>query len=151
VSLGKALRKSSLLSSSVRKGKQALRKSDRERIVEEGSARVLDSLDLDAATRVLLPAEARWDYLLGTSISEAAIVAAEVHPANTGEARLIVAKKRAAAQLLKAHLDPNARVRRWYWISSGSTKITRGTPEARLLDKEGIRLVGRLLKLPNDT
>jgi hypothetical protein len=150
VSVRKALKKGDPLVPAVEPGKQALRKNDRERVSESSTVRVLDSLDLDAATQVSHGGENRWDYLLGTSHGNLPLIAVEVHPANTGEARVLIAKKRAAEAVLRSSFEPGERVRRWFWIASGGTKITRNTPEARMLDAAGIRLVGSRLLLDRE-
>jgi len=151
MSVAKALKTGNALATAIRPGKQALRKGERDRVEESPAARVIDSLDLDTATRATHGNESRWDYLLGTTRTDLPLVAVEVHPANTGEARVVIAKKRAAQAVLRSSLAPGAIVGRWYWIASGKTVITRGTPEARLLDSAGIRLVGSRLKLDRDT
>ena len=151
MSVEKALRKGNALAAEVKPGKQALQKTDRNRVEEAPATRIVDSLDLDAATRSTHSRGNRWDYLLGTSRTDIPLVAVEVHPANTGEARVVIAKKRAAQELLRSSLTQGAAVKRWYWVSSGKTVITRGMPEARLLDAAGIRLVGSRLKLDDET
>jgi hypothetical protein len=150
VSVGRALREGSSLASKVKKGKHALKHVDRERIEEAPAARAVDSLDLDAATQETHSNENRWDYLLGTTRTELALIAVEVHEANTGQAKVLVAKKRAAQEVLSSHLAKGEKVRRWFWTASGKTRITRGTPEARLLDANGIILVGSRLRLGHE-
>jgi hypothetical protein len=147
MSVAKALKKGDALASAVKAGKQALRRGDRDRVEESPAARAVDSLDLDTATQAAHAKEHRWDYLLGTTRTDIPLIAVEVHPANTGEAKVLVAKKHAAQDVLRASLEQGATVKRWYWIASGKTVITRGTPEARLLDANGIVLVGSRLKL----
>jgi hypothetical protein len=150
MSVEKALKKGNALATEVRPGKQALRKADRDRVEEAPAARIVDSLDLDTATRATHSQESRWDYLLGTTRADIPLIAAEVHPANTGEVSVVIAKKRAAQEVLRSSLTQGATVKRWYWIASGKTVITRGTPEARRLDKAGIQLVGSRLKLDDE-
>ena len=150
MSVHKALKKGNSLAKAVKPGKQALRKSDRECIGESSSARIIDSLDLDAETKFSHPSAHRWDYLLGTSHGGLPLIAVEVHPANTGAARVVIEKKRAAEGVLRSSLNPGARVKRWYWIASGKTVITRNTPESRMLDAAGIRLVGSHLNLDRE-
>jgi hypothetical protein len=147
VSVGKALKQESALVAAVHPGKRALRRGDRERVVESAAVRVIDSLDLDAQTAAERGNENRWDYLLGTTQSNLPLIAVEVHPANTGEVKVLIAKKRAAEKVLRSVLKPGAIVKRWYWIASGKTVITRNTPESRMLDAAGIRLVGSYLHL----
>ena len=150
MSVGKALRPGTALAAAVHPGKQALRKADRERIVESDAARVIDSLDLDSQTAAEHGSENRWDYLLGTTQSDLPLIAVEVHPANTGQVKVLIAKKRAAEKVLRSALEPGETVKRWYWISSGKTVITRNMPESRMLDAAGIRLVGSRLHLARE-
>lgn len=118
--------------------------------MESAKVRIVDSLDLDAATRGSFAQANRWDYLLGTSHGELPLIALEVHPANTGEARVIIEKKRAAEALLRSRLKPAVRVRRWFWVASGGTRISPNTPQAKLLEANGVRLVGNHLDLERE-
>jgi hypothetical protein len=149
VSVRKALRPSSGLLSEVKQGKKGLKSVDRGRI-HESETRVTDSMDLDAATEQTHGNENRWDYLLGTERASLSLIAVEVHEANTGQAKVLVAKKRAAQEVLRSHLKTGETVKRWYWVASGKTRVTRGTPESRMLDQAGIVLVGSQLKLDDD-
>jgi hypothetical protein len=151
MSVGKALKKGNALATAVKAGKQALQKGDRDRVEESPAARVVDSLDLDTATRDTHSEENRWDYLLGTTRADIPLIAVEVHPANAREVKVVIAKKRAAEELLRSSLVQGGTVRRWYWIASGKTVITRGMPEARRLNAAGIRLVGSRLKLDDES
>lgn len=146
MSVADALAPASPLAAAVRAGKQALERRDRSRIIE-GKVSVVDSLHLDRATKSDERDSRRWDYLLGLDHSAVHLIAVEVHPANTGGAREVVEKKKAAEALLKRELRRGHGVNRWYWIASGNVKITRNTPEARLLDAHRIRLVGTTLLL----
>jgi hypothetical protein len=150
MSVAKALKKGDVLGSAVQPGKQALQRIDRSRVEEGTSIKVVDSLDLDGATRGGHSRENRWDYLIGVSRADCSVVAVEVHPASAGQAKTIVAKKKAAQNVLRSSLVQGAVVHRWYWVASGKTTLTRNTPEARLLDANGIRLVGRQLSLERD-
>jgi hypothetical protein len=147
VSVQKALKAGTVLAARVKQGKQALKNIDRDRIEESPTARVVDSLDLDTATKDTHSNENRWDYLLGTTRAHLTFIAVEVHEANTGQAKVLIAKKRAAQEILASNLNKGHSVKRWYWVASGKTRITRGTPESRLLDAAGIVLVGSRLKL----
>ncbi|WP_225408230.1 hypothetical protein [Stigmatella hybrida] len=149
MSVRKALKPGSGLMDRVKQGKKGLKSADRGR-VHEAVTRVTDSMDLDAATEQTHGNEHRWDYLLGTDRASLALVAVEVHEANTGQAKVLVAKKRAAQEVLRSHLKGGETVKRWYWIASGKTRVTRGTPESRLLDLAGIVLVGSQLKLDDE-
>lgn len=143
--LSKALLPGSFLVDAVRKGKQAL--TDPSRVVETDRSRVVESLDLDAATRREKPSEPRWDYLLGTSVDGPSLIGLEIHNATAKEVRGVIAKKAAALDLLKQEMVPGSRVKAWYWVASGKVALTRGTAEARLLDQAGIILAGAVLRL----
>lgn len=151
MSVRDALAPGTALVAAVHPGKRALRRGDRERVVESAAARIVDSLDLDTQTAAERGRENRWDYLLGTTQSSLPLIAVEVHPANTGQVKVLIAKKRAAEAVLRSVLKPGQTVKRWYWIASGKTVITRNTPESRMLDAAGIRLVGSQLHLTRDS
>jgi len=85
--------------------------------------------------------------LAGDDTQGEQVCGVEVHPANTGEARVVIAKKQDAVNALKPHMATGQSVRRWYWVATGTNKISRNTPEARLLDRAGIILVGSHLAL----
>jgi hypothetical protein len=140
VSIKRALKGASTLHRFIRSGKQAVRSADRARIDDAGH--LVDSLDLEEALPADGPSIKRFDYLLGTNLEAPQILGLEVHPANTGEARIVVAKKQDTARALRPHLAAGATIKHWYWVASGPTGITRNTPQARLLDQNGIRLVG---------
>ena len=146
MSIERALKKTSLLLQSVGKGKQGMESADRACIIE-GRKKVVDSLNLDLATKAKHSSEPRWDYILGITNTDAEVIAVEVHPAKGSEARAIVAKKNAAEAVLKEELQSSQRVRRWFWVASGKTKLTETMPEAKLLNLNKIRLVGSVLKL----
>ena len=145
MSVAGALQPSSPLRRAVRAGKQGIRPADRPRIEEARPHCLVDSLDLDAALEEEAPGENRWDYLIGGTHAGQTLLGVEVHPAYTGEVKVVVAKKKAAQAQLRAHLDAKARVREWIWIASGPTRITKTMPQWRLLTSEGIRLVGSKL------
>jgi len=148
VSVRKSLHQKSPLVAAVEVGKKALRKSDRERLVEKPTRiRVVDSLDLDCAARLEQPEENRWDYLVGTSAAVAPVIAVEVHPANPGQVDTIVAKKKMAEGFLEAHLIKGMRPARWFWVATGSTTVSKNTREYRRLQLAGIDLVGSSLSL----
>jgi len=149
LSIQVVLKAGSSLQGSIRNGKQALRSVDRAR-VEAANGRILDSLDLETALSPGAPSIKRWDYLLGTSLEEQQVCGLEVHPANTGEARVVVAKKKDTEKALQPHMVAGCSIKRWYWVASGTTKITRNTPEARLLDLAGITLAGSHLVLRSE-
>lgn len=146
MSVAKAL-KVGKLAAQVRPGKQALTARDSERVREVRSQKVIDSLDLDGALKESLPQENRWDYLIGTNLTGREVLAVEVHPAYSSEVRSVIAKKQAAKTQLQGHLQSGAKVQAWLWVSSGPTRLAKTTPEFRLLQRAGIRLVGSALNI----
>ncbi len=149
MSIRQMLRPESRLARNVSRGMQALKPSHRSAITVSRTT-VLDSLDLDSATRHLLPIGRRWDYLLGTSRRQNMLVGVEVHPARANQVRPVIEKKRAAHRLLRDELIDARCVRCWLWIASGRSTITRTGPEARLLALAGVRFVGRRLHLEKE-
>jgi hypothetical protein len=147
VSVRRLLEPNSLLLPSVHVGKQALERAHRDRIVETDGRRVVDSLNLDATMMKARPREHRWDYLIGTTHPTLVVVGVEIHPATAGETKVMIAKKEAALHALKAHCTAGRSVKRWVWVSSGTTAITKSSREARQLVANGIRLVGKTLNL----
>jgi len=105
-----------------------------------------DSLDLDAAAREECPQENRWDYLLGVEQSYR-VIGIEPHAASEGQVTVIIAKRRWAVGFVRGHLKPGKFVADWYWVSSGRVGFQDTTRERRRLDQNGIKFVGRLLRL----
>lgn len=136
-----------MFSTHVQPGKRALRKVDRQRVTES-TAKIVDSLEMDRVLVSTEPAAHRWDYLLGTSSASDPLIAVEVHPANAKEAKVVVQKRERARDCLDRELAGGARaVRRWFWVASGRTTISKNSPEYRLLAKHGIELAGSSLNI----
>lgn len=147
MSLRVLLRQESTLRDWVQPGIQALSRADRRRIELARANVVVDSIGLDAALKGEHPSTARWDYWIGVRSSTGPLVAVEVHPANEGEVKGVIAKKHWALDVANKHL-PNKSVAAWYWIASGKTSITTNSRESRQLADAGIELVGSRLRLP---
>ncbi|WP_428264199.1 hypothetical protein [Haliangium sp.] len=145
--LKKALAKGSPLRDHVEAGLQALQRRDRNRVTATPSTYVADSLALDEVTADSRGPERCWDYVLGTRDARRALLGVEVHPATPGEVAAIIEKKRWADAELSRQLVPGRRVKQWYWVASGSTRLSKNTAEYRRLGLEGIELVGEHLRL----
>jgi hypothetical protein len=114
-------------------------------IAEDQRARIGDSLDLDSASRDEHPNENRWDYVVSIpDLTEFAGI--EPHHATDKEISVVVRKKRFAAEYLRNHLREGYRLTKWYWISSGSVSFSRMDKARRILDKNGIKFEGRILR-----
>ena len=121
---------------------QAFVARDRKLIAVGERERIGDSLNLDEALRVAFPTANRWDYVF--SVSDAGtLVALEPHHANDSEISVVIAKKRHAAEQLRAHMLPKYRVSKWLWVSHGRTAFSRMEPATRRLAQEGIEYRGR--------
>lgn len=88
----------------------------------------------------------RWDYVFGYKKHTYYV---EVHPANTGEVRVVIEKldwlkqwrKRSAPSLEEAQHSST-----YHWVSSGKTAITKMSKYSRMLVKNGILGPGSTLQ-----
>jgi hypothetical protein len=129
-------------------GLQALKATDRARIDCANTAKLSGSVDVDAAIQPSQQDAHRWDYAIGYRRKTEAIYWVEVHPASLGD----VARVRDKFLWLRAWLagDGNrleAFDAEFVWISSGKTTFTQASPAIRKLAQEGVRTVGRSLKI----
>jgi hypothetical protein len=135
----------SYLLRSVKKGMKAFLSSDVKLVAEAERSRIGDSLDLDTATRDEFPEENRWDYL--TSLPDrSGIVGIEPHHARDSEISVVIAKKQQATACLQSHLRDGYRVRKWFWVSSSKVGFSRMDRTRRLLDQNGIKFVGKVIR-----
>lgn len=138
-----------------RPGKQALENRHRNKITCGDSQRLTGSIDLDAALakEAGYANEPRWDYGLGylpTQGREQAIWV-EVHTATTGEVRAVLKKLQWLLDWLNGEAESLRRLtnradinRRFVWVASAGVRISKNSPQARQLNKKGIRLTGHL-------
>jgi hypothetical protein len=128
----------------VRPGIQGLLEVDKSRLAMELRKQIGDSLNLDDVLKAAHPNDNRWDYLVGISQSNA-VVAIEVHHANSDQVSVIIRKKIAAKSQLQSHTKSGFHIRKWVWISSGAVNILRLDKEKLRLAAAGIQLVGRTM------
>jgi len=105
---------------------------------------VIDSLNLDEASRTEYPHTPRWDYLLSFG-TRGPVIAVEPHPADNGEVNVVIAKKRAARDLLVRECPRGCPVARWFWISTNAGGFSRMDKVRRRLDQNGIEFRSRKL------
>jgi hypothetical protein len=144
-----ALEPASPLTRHVKEGIQALEKTHRDLVDDAAKGEIADSLDLDGALREAHSQEHRWDYLLGHRTTES-VVALEPH---SGTAADLVAKRKAALTQLRPHLRPRVRIAKWLWVTESSVHHADTERWSRLLDENGIELVGKRVRskhLPHD-
>lgn len=125
-----------------REGKQAL--SNTHRTLVDGRGRFTGSINLDEALGRAQPDVSRWDYGLGYRSGPERAVWVEVHPAHTGEVDTVIRKLRWLREWLHiqgrdlegmsmaGHGSP------WWWVATNGVHITKTSPQARLLAKEGL-------------
>lgn len=145
VLIGQALAVGSALRPHVRNGLGALSGGDRGLIAATERPRVGDSLNLDLAMQPEFPEAHRWDYLLSIP-NIAQIVGVEPHTARDDEINVVISKRRNAVDYLRDHLPAHHRVSQWYWLSSGPVRFSKMERARRLLDQNGIRFEGRMLR-----
>lgn len=127
-------------------GLQAL-KANAAKVVANEPRKLEGSVDIDACTLELYPAEPRWDYVIGY---EDHAYFLEVHPANTSNVNEMIRKADWLKQWLKQKAPALKRLAAndtLYWIPSGKYAIRPGSPQYRKLAQSRILLVS-LLHLP---
>jgi hypothetical protein len=143
VNLYSALVKKSGLRASVRANLDAIKNTDRQLILETDRQKIVDAIDLDAATQRQYPNSHRWDYIVCASNS---LIGIEPHPAKDDQLRSIVEKKNHAQLVLTAELINGARVSRWIWVTRGRVKFSQNEKAQRYLAQNGIEFQGRLVR-----
>ena len=117
-----------------------MKEKDRDFIEIRLRSEFADSLNLDAALEAELTTANRWDYLLGHRPSQK-VVALEPHSGKSDEVSVVIAKHEAARQQLQAHLQPQATIVDWLWVSP-QVRFADTESVRRRLDQRGIRFVG---------
>ena len=137
-----ALRDESTLQAEIQDGLGALERPHRGMLDDVVKGTIADSLDLDEAMRPGRDRDNRWDYLLGHGPS-GAVVALEPHSAHDKEVSVVIAKKQAARDQLRQHLESDRWVEKWLWVASGNVGFSPTGKAIRRLDQRGIEFVGR--------
>lgn len=134
------------LSGHLRKGLQALKAADRERITCKTPRLLAGSVDVDTALSAALPQANRWDYAIGVKLqAEAdAVIWIEVHPASsTGEVEVVLRKMQWLKEWSQSQAWGLHRLTREYvWVATGSVVLSANGPQRRRLAQAGIRFVG---------
>jgi hypothetical protein len=136
----------------LQEGLQALSPASREKIRPKNTRSVKGSVDLDKDLRDRLPAENRWDYVVGyegnDNVERAFFI--EVHPAETSEIRRMVRK----AQSLKTWAERHAPdlwnmtiPREIHWVASGRCNLRLNDSYRRQLALAGVGSPKQYLEL----
>jgi len=106
------------------------------------------SVHLDECVKEIYPDSARWDYIVSHQNQNFFI---EVHPATTGEVKVVINKVRWLKKWLKVKavaLNNNkARNQPFRWVSSGKVAIAKKSKYARQLAQNGISEPQRITRL----
>jgi hypothetical protein len=137
VSFADVVRNTPEIAECLKAGLQALG-ANRGKIIVNSTGDLKGSVDIDTCVKDNYPNEHRWDYVLGYKDH---IYYVEVHPANTGEVKIIIEKldwlkqwrKRSAPRLEAAQHSST-----YHWISSGKTAIAKRSRYRRILAQKGI-------------
>ncbi len=135
--------KKSDLKELIKDGIQALETGDRKYISEDLRAIFDDSINTDEAFKAKYSQSNRWDYLIGNK-QKNKIIALEPHTAKNSEIGVVIAKRSAARQQLKDHLDLS-QISHWFWVASGKTEFLPLEKANMRLNENGIEFIGKAL------
>jgi hypothetical protein len=102
-------------------------------ILKASRGMATDSLAFDDVR----PDSPTFDYLVGVQVERAAVVALEVHPAQTHEVERIVEKKRQTVAFLAGRRCA-CQVDRWRWAPTRGVHLRTATRARQLLVQNGI-------------
>lgn len=145
----KAVQSTRDLENSYGQGLSSLEPVDRRRISVANTRHLRGSVNVDNHLKNRFPADNRWDYAIGYGKSSAHLEVywVEVHPGNSREIDVVLAKLDWLIKWLKSTQSPLRKLPRTYvWISSGKTKLSPSAPQKKLALK-GLRQVGRVLEI----
>lgn len=115
--------------------------------VEVSTPRLLQgSVDIDACTIAKYPNANRWDYAFAYN-SEVFFI--EVHPANSGEVRIVLKKLQWLKDWLHTKAPEINRLKAkktfpFYWIQSKNFSIPKTSPQYRAAEGAGLRPISKL-------
>lgn len=132
------------------KGLSGLNATDRGRI-DSTHVKLAGSVDVDDACKSSEPQSPRWDYGIGVRRSKGdkdKVYWVEVHPCKDGEVGPVLAKLAWLHVWLQKTANRLDQLdREFVWVSTNATTITKNSPKAKQLAKQGLRLAGRRLVL----
>jgi hypothetical protein len=136
-------------------GVQALLGMDKDHVTAEDTHRLTGSVNVDATLKEKFPNDNRWDYAVGhqpTNFKGEMVYRIEIHPASSGKVKVVLAKLEWLQRWLKDSAPKLKALRRAFiWISSGKTSFTPSAPQQKRFASLGLRQVGRVFKIPNET
>ena len=145
MSLRQDVERTNGLNGHYRRGIQALKPIDRNRIT---IAEPIGSVDVDAALQGTYPHDARWDYLIGRRCGTATQLHwVEIHPANGDHTIGEVASKLNWLKKWVSGTPLNSYERRFHWVASGKCPFNARYPRIRSLVQKGVEFAGQHLTI----
>ena len=142
------------IATAYRTGLRALRRTDRRHITAEDTGRISGSVDLESALQALLPNAPRWDYGVGhrpTNGRGEMVYWIEIHPANSGEIKAVLAKLNWLKNWLQTHArDLHGMKAAFVWVSSGKTTLSPTAPQRKKMALVGLQQKGHHFRIPNE-
>jgi len=138
------------LEDAYKKGLQALKEVDQNRIHCSKPRSLTGSIYLDTALTANYPNDQRWDYGIGykknTADDEAIWV--EVHPASSHNITEMLNKLSWLREWLSSEAEAlNEITTRFIWISSGRVALTAGSPQRKKIAAAGLEFAGVTFRL----
>jgi hypothetical protein len=134
------------LSACAKKGLGAVSKGNKQKIKFKNPKSISCSVDIDACLKRICPDQSRWDYGFGV---DAKSIFLEVHPATTGEVRVVLKKLAWLKSWMKENCPGFDRTEKsYYWLASGKVAVLANSPQRRLLAGSG--LVGPVGSMINE-
>lgn len=138
-------------------GLQAIKGEHRGLIQAKDPKALAGSVDLDKALAQQDASASRWDYGIAYRVGDAERIAwVEVHGAKPSEVDAILRKAAALDAWLNGHgkavraVDPPFGGRKFWIATQATVSVTAASVGAKRLAAQGIRLAGRVLRLPSD-
>ena len=135
-------------------GFQALSRADKDHVTAEDTRRVAGSVNVDATLQERFPNDNRWDYAVGyqpTNIKGQMVYWIEIHPASSGEVKVVLAKLGWLQRWLRDSAPKlKALPRAFIWVSSGKTSLAPSAHQQRQFASLGLRHAGRFFTIPNE-
>lgn len=130
------------VSSAYKSGLQALKTSERGKVIAVDPSLLDGSVDIDLAVKKKYPAENRWDYAFGYS---GKVCYVEVHPAYTSEVTKFLQKLNWLKNWLKLQAPELNSIPKlspgYVWVYTKKAAILPQSTEARKIAQAGVKLV----------
>lgn len=130
----------------LKRGLQALRRGDSQKINVSSTRDLKGSVDIDTCLKNRYPSESRWDYVFGYKDR---VCFVEFHQAKASEVKRVVEKVKWLKRWRKTtKLEALKERSSYYWVSTQRTDplLRKGGKYRRMLDQNGIQGPSSALK-----